>query len=487
MIVFHGKKAKTSERGIALIVALMLLLLISAALMGMIMMSNTETNISANFRDEQTAFFGARAGLEEVRDRLRSGATNTLTANTFFTLSPMPLPGAANGILYVTNPASGETVTPWLTTGTNYPDTEICKEVTCSSGVPTGSWYVTPAASASTSYAATPILPWKWVRVMAKINKPSASSKLMSVNGSSGSDTTAGYRVCWNGANEVVTAATDCGANAPVYELTALAVTPGGSRRMVQYEETLNINIPIVATLYTKLGTSTGDALNVTGLTDPVCTAPPVYGAASGTSTVTTPGPGNVTGLPAATINNYGWTLGNMSGLINPLISNATSITTVPGITHDSSTPQNFTLTNGNLGTMPTVTRNGSQGITAITAPGTPITYATPVVGNLTLGGGSGGVNGQGVLIVQGNLTIDVGTGFNYYGLIIVTGNVTMISSSNASVMPNINGALIGGGTFSAPISNFGGSISVHQNACAVQNSLSGQFYRTVANRELIY
>ena len=133
------------------------------------------------------------------------------------------------------------------------------------------------------------------------------------------------------------------------------------------------------------------------------------------------------------------------------------------------------------------MTRNGSQAITAITAPGTPITYATPAVGTLTLGGGPGGINGQGVLVVQGNLVIDVATGFNYYGLIVVTGNITMISSSNSSVMPNFNGAVIGGGTFSAPISNFGGSISLHQNACAVQSAMTGLFYRTVANREMIY
>jgi Tfp pilus assembly protein PilX len=75
MILVHGKKPERSERGVALIVALMLLLLISAALMGMIMMSNTETNVSANFRDEQTAFFASKAGVEEVRDRMRAGAT----------------------------------------------------------------------------------------------------------------------------------------------------------------------------------------------------------------------------------------------------------------------------------------------------------------------------------------------------------------------------------------------------------------------------
>src|SRR5258708_16134735 len=133
MSLFRGKKAKKSERGIALIVALMMLLLISAAMMGMIMMSNTETNVSANFRDQQTAYFAAQAGIEEIRDRMRSGATNYLGGTL-----PTALPGAPNGIMYITNPASGKTVTPWLTTGTNYPDNEICKEVTCTNGVPTG-------------------------------------------------------------------------------------------------------------------------------------------------------------------------------------------------------------------------------------------------------------------------------------------------------------------------------------------------------------
>src|ERR1700676_3389361 len=236
MITFRGKKLKTSEGGIALIVALLMLMLISAALMGMIMMSNTETNVSANFRDEQTAFFASKAGIEEVRDRMRSSATNSLKAQL-----PTALPGAINGVLYVTNPATGETVTPWLPLGTNYPDDEICKEVTCVSGVPVGTWYA--SASASTTYAATPKLPWKWVRVMAKINKPSTTSKLMPVNGSTGGDATAGYRVCWNGTNEVAVSNityTSCAAAnnnyLPVYELTALAVTSSGSRRMTQYE-----------------------------------------------------------------------------------------------------------------------------------------------------------------------------------------------------------------------------------------------------------
>src|ERR1700682_6020455 len=77
-----------------------------------------------------------------------------------------------------------------------------------------------------------------------------------------------GNRVCWNGSHELVTAAADCGANAPVYQITALAVTPSGSRRMLQYEETINIMVPVVAALYAQNAINTGQALNVTGATD---------------------------------------------------------------------------------------------------------------------------------------------------------------------------------------------------------------------------
>src|SRR6266852_4381668 len=109
MIALEKKKSGKSEQGFALIIALLTLLLISAALMGMFIMSNTETNVSANFRDEQTAYFASKGGIEEARDRMRSTATNSLSPKT--TLANA-LPGQPNGILYVTNPAAGETDSP---------------------------------------------------------------------------------------------------------------------------------------------------------------------------------------------------------------------------------------------------------------------------------------------------------------------------------------------------------------------------------------
>src|SRR5260370_28045219 len=109
MIALEKKKASNSEQGFALIIALLTLLLISAALMGMFIMSNTETNVSANFRDEQTAYFASKGGIEEARDRMPSTATNSLSPKT--TLANA-LPGQLNGILYITNQAAAEIVAP---------------------------------------------------------------------------------------------------------------------------------------------------------------------------------------------------------------------------------------------------------------------------------------------------------------------------------------------------------------------------------------
>ena len=71
MLAQHRKKLNNSEHGIALAITMLVLLLISTIVAGMIVMANSESFTSANFRDEQTAFFASRAGLEEVRDRLQ--------------------------------------------------------------------------------------------------------------------------------------------------------------------------------------------------------------------------------------------------------------------------------------------------------------------------------------------------------------------------------------------------------------------------------
>jgi hypothetical protein len=129
------KRDRHSESGIALLIAIFVLLLITAIGAGMIMLTNTEINTSANFRDEQTALFASKAGIEEVRDRFRSGANNSLSGSL-----PTVLLGPGTGALYILNPSNGETDKPWITNGNAYPDTEVCSEYSrmgIAGGVPT--------------------------------------------------------------------------------------------------------------------------------------------------------------------------------------------------------------------------------------------------------------------------------------------------------------------------------------------------------------
>src|ERR1700686_1587696 len=105
------KCEKQHERGIALVMALIALLIVTSIGLSMMFMADTETSINSNYRDEQTAYYAAKAGLEEARDRMRPGATNTISASL-----PTTLPGTANGVLYITNANGSETVAPWLTT-----------------------------------------------------------------------------------------------------------------------------------------------------------------------------------------------------------------------------------------------------------------------------------------------------------------------------------------------------------------------------------
>src|SRR5438132_1332778 len=99
--VLAGHKTPGNERGIALLIVLLALLLLSAIGMGMMYMSDTETSINGNYRDTQLAFFAMRSGLEEARDRMRSNSVSPLTL-------PTAMPGAANSILYLINPAGAQ-------------------------------------------------------------------------------------------------------------------------------------------------------------------------------------------------------------------------------------------------------------------------------------------------------------------------------------------------------------------------------------------
>src|SRR2546426_7459455 len=94
------------QRGIAFLVAMFALLLLSVIGLGMMYSTNMESSINSNYRDKQTAFYAALAGLQEARDRIQP-ATHNIVAPT-----QLPSTTAANVIYIVSN---FTTVKPWLT------------------------------------------------------------------------------------------------------------------------------------------------------------------------------------------------------------------------------------------------------------------------------------------------------------------------------------------------------------------------------------
>ena len=249
----HTNKHK-SEKGVALIAALLALLLLTAIGMGMMYMSTTESAINSNFKAEETAYFAARAGVEEVRDRMLAANPNTIA-----TLLPPALPGGTNGVLYVLQTGVAASDVTNLTASNPLADDELCHDfsfggmtpvpanVRCSTQPAGGGWFTTTPSVAPFA------LDYKWVRVTLKAN----SSTAYTVDAGQ----PAANQVCWNGISEVALPSGVAACNAlnpianPVYMVTSLAVTPSGARRLVQQEIS---QTPIQGFPYGVFATGTG-------------------------------------------------------------------------------------------------------------------------------------------------------------------------------------------------------------------------------------
>jgi Tfp pilus assembly protein PilX len=478
---------KNSESGIALLIALLTLLLVSAIAFGLIAMSNTETRISANFRDEQTAFFAARAGTEEIRDRLRVAATNSLNGSL-----PTAVPGNTNGILYVTNPIAADVVAPW-TPGSTYADREICNEVTCASGVPAGTpWYTTTSASAS--YAASPQLIWKWTRITLDTNRAHAPDY---INGSNAA-ATLNNQICWNGLNEFVlpTGIANCPSAVPpalpVYLLTSFAVTPSGSHRMVQSAVTLTTIPPLPGALTFAgpnpvYGSANSNPFHINGQdsASPAC-APagnkPAIAAYdnAGASALTSDlaRPDHYSGYPPGS-----------STAVAPSVSN-----TGPGATPPANTMGALATVSGLQNLVSAVTSMADQVIPAGSSPTSVGTSSNPLVtvvqGDLSLDA----VHGYGILLAEGNLTFTGNTSWDGVILVIGNGNLTVRGGGGGQInggvlVANINTGVVGN-TPGSPVVDWsgGGGNGIYYNSCDVDSLFNNHStYRVVATHELMY
>ena len=128
------------QNGAALLLCLFALLLLSGIGMFLYMSSGTEARIAANYGSNLDAYYSAKSGLQEVRDRVSypsasPSPTPGQPQGGLADLLPKTTAGNANGVLYVINAAPGETVDP-TDTHNRYFDDQLCHDY--NSGVDTG-------------------------------------------------------------------------------------------------------------------------------------------------------------------------------------------------------------------------------------------------------------------------------------------------------------------------------------------------------------
>lgn len=207
------------ERGVALLLTIFGLLLLTAVAAAMLYSSNSETMISVNYRDKEAATYAAMSGLQEARNRIHPVFGDLALAGEV----PTDFPQISNGqVLYIVNPGPGQTVAdiaPWKAKINGKPnpyfDNELCQEnmpglgqagnptgVACVAPPSGSAWYTVYDNSASTTNwklkdaSGNPVpLDYKWVRVTLKLD----NSAPVYIQDSAPADGT--HSVCWDGTN----------------------------------------------------------------------------------------------------------------------------------------------------------------------------------------------------------------------------------------------------------------------------------------------
>jgi len=279
MAKIMSRMLKRDEQGMALLVSLFALLLLSGIGLCMVLASTTETRIDANYGGGLRSYYSAHSGLEEVRDRI-SFVSSTTSPTGLANFLPQDIAGNAGGVLYVLNPESGETVDPTDLTSP-YFDDQLCHDYNSGvtirdsrcTAVPATSHWMLPSQNAAPAATATAIpLGYKWVRINMKTNRIAAPYFV----DQTGDPATLDTRVCWDGKTEQLspggaTPACDANGMLPVYMLTSLAMAQG-TRNLLR-AEVVGPSIRPAGAVTVDVGTSTSSnpvsaSFNVPGATN---------------------------------------------------------------------------------------------------------------------------------------------------------------------------------------------------------------------------
>lgn len=532
-------KTKThlqKQRGVAMIVALLCLVLLAAIGMGLMFMADTENSVNNNYRDSQKAYFAARAGAENVRLQLAgSGSLNAAALGL-----TMPVAASGSGMIYVKNPTAGEPIDPTAASGTTlltnpYLDDQLCWEsyaglaLSAGTGGPCGGTSgqsPTQLLQASTSFTpitlatspginGTDALPFKWVRITNKQNLMGPLGKRVVPAAADA------LQVCWDGGQEITipvgqTCTGQVPTAMPVWEITSLAVTPKlgqnpGARRMVQMEVALNPPLVPPAPISTQAPVNLQGSFILNAYDNCSCTCTPATNKTPMTCGVGQPACVNSahavftastvsqTGASGQTTTSYGTDPTGTASVqnVNPwpanlnidnLIAHYSPGAQMPSFASSCTGTQNFnamppqylncgTQTSQTFGTYP-------SSLPIEPTPGSYTSVTEYIPGSVKL---TSAASGSGILIVDGDLEIN--GGLNWYGLILVRGQVSFTGGAGQST--NLYGAILAGkdvtATDQSVTDKFGGSINFHYDVCALSGTGKGMPPHLIATHEVMY
>jgi hypothetical protein len=488
--------SKNREAGVALLLSIFVLLAISVVGIAMILASGTESALAGNYRASTSAYYAATAGLEEARSRLlpKNPKYFDTTIPTF-----MPALGttlAATQVRYILNPNNGEVVAPlaFLTPAT-YPDNEYFQEF--NPAVPLAANTQTiPSTSALAASATPPVTPplYKWVR----INAITEQSLGRDINGDAVIDrnTPLFYDSALTPPRLIVNAAPPATAQ-QVFEITALAVLPNRTEKLLQYTvaaRTFNLNFPSALTLGANNVTFNGansSQYQVNGQDGSNPSAPAVPGCTTNPLTVKdaigTTNAGDVAsiaaGIPSNRLGNYTGASGTTPDVAQVSISN--SLDTPLDAYNTLQTIENSAdvVISGNA------TQGQMPNAMSVTNPMTVV-----VDGDFSM---SGNYTGYGLLVVTGNFSYDGTSGWN--GIVLVVGDGTTTYNGSGGGNNSFNGAIYVAtiwdnqhnllnsfGPVQYDISGGGGS-GTYYNSCWIKAAQQPVTYQVLSFREIPY
>jgi hypothetical protein len=454
---------RPSEAGIALLISIFVLLLISVVGIALMVSSSTESALAGNYRSATGVYYASLAGLEEARGRLLLRNPNSFSKIANF----LPPPGTQwdiGYVRYVLNPGPADPAD----TRTAYPDGEYDQEFGSGKlGAANGAGTVATTQSvwnvAPLNALPVPGPLYKWVRIN-PISEVSLGRQVAPYGDGHVADPA--KPIYYDGTLLTIT---PTGAR-EVLEITALAVLPGttqqnASQKLVQY-----LTAPGPLTLPSFLSSAPLAALTLSGSpsNSPTFHAP-FSNAAYAVKGDNQDCSGNSAANPVAAVGLFGDYSGNsyasdLSGIAGGI---PTSVggppPTNPQLNYTGNTPPHSLPDVEYLTTFPTnlqspaqvdaIAQNIIQNADAVFVPAgsssTQTAYLTSlgmsptnimtVIANGDLDLSNWSHDGYGLLLVTGTFTYDPDTNWN--GIVLVIGKGIVNNSQNGQYR-QINGAM---------------------------------------------